>query len=481
MVVKNAIAVGPAEQEFDGAALGDARRTQRLKLIAGLLDRRPGDSFPTAMASDAALEGFYRFINSDAFSAEDIVAPHIAATTKRALAAGPVLAIHDTTQVCFSTDRDGVGITTGEHRFGYLAHATLLATEAEGLLLGAAYIETLTRSGKKWKNKKKPIPRPDAEGELESKRWLRGIDAVEPELDAVHVTDAEGHFFELLAHLTKKEARFVIRAVKSDRKTILGDEELRLFEAAAQIEPQTERTITISVRKHSPKKANHRVKKRHPERTAREATVVLGATRIQVPATTRMKRKSGPLEVNLVRIWEPSPPANEPAVEWMLLTTEDATTPEGLERITDIYRKRWIIEEYFKALKSGCELEKRQVESYDALRKVLALFVPIAYRLLLLRDLHRLDSNMKADVMFHDADLKLMASAPANRKHPPPRTIADAFAHLARMGGHLRSNGLPGWQVLTRAYKELLAWRYGYEVAMAQMAQGPMPRRSDQS
>jgi hypothetical protein len=65
-------------------------------------------------------------------------------------------------------------------------------------------------------------------------------------------------------------------------------------------------------------------------------------------------------------------------------------------------------------------------------------------------------------------DLKLMASAPANRIHPPPRTIAGAFNHLARMGGHLRSNGLPDWQVLARAYKELLAMRYGYEVAMAQ-------------
>ena len=41
----------------------------------------------------------------------------------------------------------------------------------------------------------------------------------------------------------------------------------------------------------------------------------------------------------------------------------------------------WAEDPYFKAIKTGCPLEKRQVGSFDALRKVLALLAPIAYRL----------------------------------------------------------------------------------------------------
>jgi hypothetical protein len=143
----------------------------------------------------------------------------------------------------------------------------------------------------------------------------------------------------------------------------------------------------------------------------------------------------------VVRAWEPEPPPGEERSEWVLLTTEASSSHGDLERVVDVYRKRWMIEEYFKALKSGCSLEKRQVESYDAPCKVLALFVPIAYRLLLLRGLERIDSNVKATQVFSKIDLELLARAPANSRHTPPRTIADALLHLARLGGHIRNNG----------------------------------------
>src|ERR1051325_5211772 len=94
--------LGAVADEFEGADLGDHRRGERLKTIAGLLEREPAKGFPRSMGSDAALEGFYRFINNEGFSADDILAPHKVATLKRARSAGPVVAIHDTTHVQFS-------------------------------------------------------------------------------------------------------------------------------------------------------------------------------------------------------------------------------------------------------------------------------------------------------------------------------------------------------------------------------------------
>ena len=51
-------------------------------------------------------------------------------------------------------------------------------------------------------------------------------------------------------------------------------------------------------------------------------------------------------------------------------------------------------------------------------------------------------------------------------KLPKTPTAADALMAVARLGGHLRSNGLPGWQVLSRGYFELLTLEAGYLLAM---------------
>jgi IS4 transposase len=50
----------------------------------------------------------------------------------------------------------------------------------------------------------------------------------------------------------------------------------------------------------------------------------------------------------------------------MLYTSEPIDTAEQLLTIVDQYRSRWVIEEFFKALKTGCAFEKRQLESYRA-------------------------------------------------------------------------------------------------------------------
>ena len=45
--------------------------------------------------------------------------------------------------------------------------------------------------------------------------------------------------------------------------------------------------------------------------------------------------------------------------------------------------------------------------------------------------------------------------------------VRDAVLALARFfGGHLKSNGEPGWQVLGRAYESLLAHEYGWRLAI---------------
>jgi hypothetical protein len=454
-------------EEFAGASLGDARREQRLERIVGSLETDPAAGFPRLLGSDAELEGFYRFINNESFGAEDVVAPHLSATYDRASKHRCVLAVHDTTAVEYSTPRDGLGVTSTKAP-GFMAHVALMLSE-DGLPLGVGYVETLTRTGQKWRKRKKQGQRGHVHLEdetRESLRWLRGVEAIETarsdRFGVVHITDAEGDFFELLDAL--RSTRFVIRAGQLDRTVLVKGSPSALQQAVATVPVRVKREIALSGRAHKPRSKALNSRRRHPERSERVARVAIGSLRLGIPPTRYGKSRGAPLEANVVRVWEPSPPTGEPAVEWVLVTSEDVSSPRALERVVDLYRRRWVIEEYFKALKSGCAIEKRQVESYEALRKVFALFVPIAYRLLLLRGLDRLDGDQPATAIFSAAELAILERAPSNRGLPPPVTVHQALLHVARLGGHIKNNGPPGWQTLAWGYQRLLTLRLGWEM-----------------
>ena len=84
--------------EIAGADFGDSRLSFRARQVAARLGRSAGLSFPTALATEAELEGFYRFLGNDKVTAKAILKPHAEATAARAAERRTVLAIHDTTE-----------------------------------------------------------------------------------------------------------------------------------------------------------------------------------------------------------------------------------------------------------------------------------------------------------------------------------------------------------------------------------------------
>ena len=62
-------------------------------------------------------------------------------------------------------------------------------------------------------------------------------------------------------------------------------------------------------------------------------------------------------------------------IEWMLVTSAAVQTVEDATAVVDHSRARWLIEDYFKALKTGCAFEKRQLTTFDGLVRALAIFV----------------------------------------------------------------------------------------------------------
>ncbi len=114
------------------------------------------------------------------------------------------------------------------------------------------------------------------------------------------------------------------------------------------------------------------------------------------------------------------PKGQEPIV-WYLVTNEPIDTAEQVAEVVDAYRARWVIEEFFKALKTGCQIEKRQMESYEALRIALALFLPIAVRLLALCDAARTEpeqacSALTARQLLRTCGSKTLSATPTNTR-----------------------------------------------------------------
>ncbi|MBE7485494.1 MAG: hypothetical protein HS104_36690 [Polyangiaceae bacterium] len=100
------------------------------------------------------------------------------------------------------------------------------------------------------------------------------------------------------------------------------------------------------------------------------------------------------------------------------------------------------------------------------------MFLPIAWRLLLMRSLARVAPEQPATTILTEPQLlvvKFKLRLPA-----VPRTIGDALLAVARLGGHLRNNGMPGWQTLGKGYQKVLDYEVGFLAALA-------CARSDQS
>src|SRR4029077_9790487 len=113
-------------------------------------------------------------------------------------------------------------------------------------------------------------------------------------------------------------------------------------------------------------------------------------------AATCVELKRGSLPVNVIHVLERKPPRGQPAVEWFLLTNLPIDSDDAIAFAVDCYRARWTIEEYFKALKTGCQFEKRQLESAHSLLNALAILAPVAWRLLLLRHFARAKEKVSA-------------------------------------------------------------------------------------
>jgi hypothetical protein len=445
--------------EFTGARLGNELRTRRLERIAELLESQPSKSLPQALGTIADREATYRFLNNDSISFEAILTPHFEATAKRAESYDEVLCIHDTTELEFDTPapRKGLGRLRGKKSpQGFFAHTSLLVALNEPREpLGLLSVQPWTRTEQVRQMRRQA-------GRTQMDFWSKGVSLCEQRsrTSLIHVMDRQGDSYEQYAKLQAERRRFVIRACH-DR--LLGDG-TKLFDALDEAPLSAIRTVPLSRRLtagQTPKQ-----KQIYPERQSRQAELNIRAMTVEV-ARSGWLRVCFPSELtlNIVYVVEANPPPGEPPVCWYLVTKEPINTPENVLKIIDIYRRRWVVEELFKALKTGCQYERLQLESYDALLRALAIYLPVAWQLLRLRYLAGAAPTVPATAVLTPIQIEILRAI-SGATFPQSPTVRDAMLAIAARGGHIKNNGEPGWLVIARGLHDLLLIEVGWRAAM---------------
>ena len=109
---------------------------------------------------------------------------------------------------------------------------------------------------------------------------------------------------------------------------------------------------------------------------------------------------------NVVLVEEVGGPGDGTDLSWLLITTLPIETVEDVLRVIDYYVARWTVEIYFRTLKTGCRVEDIQLETTDRLKRCLAFYKIIAWRVLYLTYLNRTCPKLPCTAVFDESEWK---------------------------------------------------------------------------
>ncbi len=451
--------VGLGRQIFGHAELGDVRRAARLAHTFDLMRMHPSGTLPDKLPSPPDLRAFYRLCDRDEVTHQAIIAAARQHTLKRIAACpGPVLIVHDATELDYTSLTSLAGdlgqIGKGRGR-GYICQ-NVLAIEAEtGEVLGLVD-QILHHRDDVPKNETLAAHRQRAT--RESLLWVRGGGHLPADAKLIDVSDQGSDTFEFLEHELRSGRRFVIRAHKV-RKVYAGHAAIGprpyLKDYANRL-PELGR-FTMDVQPQPGRKA----------RKNAEFAVRGGPLLVCPPHAKHGHHGNQPLPMYVVLVTELNPPAGQKAIEWMLLTNEPVRTFDDAWRVTSWYEKRWVVEEFHKAKKTGCQIEDLQFTTIGRLEPAIALLSVVATTLLNLRDASRRPdaTTRRATTLLAPAYIEVLSLW--RYKEIKDLSVHDFFYALARLGGHQnrKSDHKPGWIVLWRGWTKLQSMLDGYTAA----------------
>ena len=436
-----------AQLEFSSADLRDVRRTRRLVDVAAAIAAKPNGALPRALPDWAELKGAYRLFSSEEVTHERILGPHYERTVKACGEPGEYLIVEDTTTLDFTTHRavQGMGPVGDEWSLGLLAHSTLaLRVEAwdleqqpevtvMGLIDQHCWVRPPERLNKK-KSRRLILNRP-----RESQRWAQILETQHAP-DGAHwifVADRECDIYEAFARCNEACVDFIIRAA---HPRALLEQDQNVFTAVQEAPVLGSFEIGLRTR---------------GEVIARTAKLEVRSTSVTLRGSWRPGGKTPPFELNVVLVEQTGAPGPKP-MRWVLLTSLPCHSFAEVRRIVTRYTRRWVIEEYHKALKTGAQIEQSQLATAQRVKAVLAISAVVAVRLLNTKLLARRTPDAPVDPEQFGPEITAILTA---RFGKPENgwTLKGILIAIARMGGFLarRHDGDPGWITIWRGWQDL--------------------------
>lgn len=418
----------------------------------------PQSSLPKQCGSWKDLKAAYRLINNPNVTPDDIQSTHRAATYQVCGQHPVILCVQDGSTLSFSgrTKIKGLGKLKRGTGQGLMQHGTLAVTPG-GELLGILDQYWFRRIDKK----EGETRRQQRQRWRESDVWsdsARRVGSPPEGTRFVHVMDREEDSLEIMLACDDVGVGFLIRAQHNRWVENLQDKLWPFMAKQSKIA-----TLTVSIGKQ--KDEQHRM-----TRKARSAEVSVRLSRVEFRTAP-----TGPIPnlsryVYAVYLSEENPPDDCDPVDWILLTSEEVTSPADAEQIIQWYMCRWIIEEWHRVEKEGCRLEATQLDDAEDIKRLAAITAVIAVRMLRLRDL----AGFTTTGQSIGSDDSTLANNPKALHQAVPKTWIAIVSHLAKVdpkkltpkrfwitiakqGGYLARtrDGNPGWKTIWQGWYDI--------------------------
>jgi hypothetical protein len=446
-----------AQMEFSSADLGDARRTRRLVEVAGAIAADPNGALPRALPDWADLKAAYRLFSNDEVTHERILQPHCERTLQSCAEPGEYLIVEDTTALDFTTHRsiEGLGpISNRRWSLGMLVHSTLaLRVEAWDLEQAPEVTVMGLLDQHCWTRPPEPLNKIKSRRLIlnrarESQRWARVLETLPTPEEAkwIFVADRESDIYEAFARCNEAGVDFIIRA--SHPRALL-DEDQTVFTAVQ--EAPVLGTFEIDLRTRG-------------EAIARTVKMEVRTTKVILRGSWRPGGKTPPFELNVVVAQEIGAPPKK-GLRWVLLTSLPCESFAQVRRIVTRYTRRWVIEEYHKALKSGAQIEQSQLATAKRVQAVLAISAVVAIRLVNTKLLARRKTDCPVDPEQFGPEMIAILTARFG-KPQGGWMYRGLLIAIARIGGFLarRHDGDPGWITIWRGWQDLQKMAEGVRI-----------------
>ena len=431
---------------WNGVRAGSVQRFAAAKRGAHLhaaLVSRPGSCIRRLAQRDRASEiRFTRFLRNDAVTAEEMAAYAAEGTAARVRGRDIVVA-QDTSELSMGGQRAKANsygpIGKGGALRGLLLHAALAVDARDGGVIGLVEAKVWNRSG----GKKVKSRRSRTTDQKESQRWIdattRAAEVLKEAASITGVSDRESDMYEHFA-LRPQTMDLVVRACQNRRiETDEGEQIELLFSHVDALPEQGRFKVDIPAA---------------PGRKARGAEL---AVRF-VPIVLRRPRQAATdlpetVALTMVDVREVSAPPDGKAIHWRLLTTRSVTSIDEACRTVELYRMRWVIEEYFHTLKTGgFDVEAADIGDPQVMIRLVAAIAVAGITVMQLVRARDGTTGQRALDAFEPDDLPVLEALStslqgntARQKNPYTNgSLAFAAWVIARLGGWDGYYGKPG-------------------------------------